>query len=174
MEECPPTLIVFEMQRSTADGVTTSTGLEQTPTRLVVVNYRDNRTSHVETLWLEGEASLTNSRPVAATVRYRHRVPLGVWMVPRVSSGSPVCFEGGVVVGSWDARLDAGESVTIDIGWSVDLVDRADLNQDGVVDAVDLGLLVAAFGLYDVREDLNQDGVVDGGDLGWLFLRWSD
>ena len=174
MEDCPPPLVSFEMDRSTTDGVTTSVGWEWTPTRQVHAKYRDNRTNHDKVAWLEGEANLTNWRTKASVVRYRHAVPLEFWLVPKIPEDSPACYDAGKIVGFWEVRLHPAESVTIDIGWSVDLYDRADFNQDGVVDAEDLALLLAAWGRYHVPEDLDQDGVVDGYDLGWFFTRWSE
>ncbi|MFO0872983.1 MAG: hypothetical protein U0575_03305 [Phycisphaerales bacterium] len=47
----------------------------------------------------------------------------------------------------------------------------ADLNNDGVVDGADLGLLLAAWGTTGPG-DLNGDGVVDGADLGELLAWW--
>jgi len=52
-----------------------------------------------------------------------------------------------------------------------------DLNDDGVVDGADLGILLNAWGDCPVLEncvgDLNGDGVVDGADLGILLNNWS-
>ncbi|MFM8642030.1 MAG: dockerin type I domain-containing protein, partial [Phycisphaerales bacterium] len=49
----------------------------------------------------------------------------------------------------------------------------ADLNQDGVVDGTDLGMLLAAWGTPGGSADLNQDGIVDGTDLGQLLAAWG-
>jgi len=50
-----------------------------------------------------------------------------------------------------------------------------DLNEDGVVDAADLGILLAAWGgcTGECPADLNNDGQVDGADLGILQGNWS-
>jgi hypothetical protein len=48
----------------------------------------------------------------------------------------------------------------------------ADLNCDGVVDAADLGLMLAAWGGRGPA-DLNGDGVVDGPDVGLLLAAWT-
>ncbi len=45
-----------------------------------------------------------------------------------------------------------------------------DLNNDGVVDGADLGLLLLSWGTNDPDADLNNDGIVDGADLGLLLL----
>ena len=49
----------------------------------------------------------------------------------------------------------------------------ADINGDLIVDAADLGLLLAAWGNGDPLRDFNQDGQVDGADLGLLIGAWG-
>jgi len=49
-----------------------------------------------------------------------------------------------------------------------------DINQDGVVDGADLGLLLGQWGpCSGCSADLNSDGVVNGGDLGTLLANWG-
>lgn len=48
-----------------------------------------------------------------------------------------------------------------------------DINDDGIVDGADLGLLLGAWGSADSAADLNDDGAVDGADLGLLLGAWS-
>ena len=54
----------------------------------------------------------------------------------------------------------------------------ADLNDDGVVDGNDLGLLLAAWGPCPTSgtcpADFNDDGAVDGADLGIQLAAWGD
>jgi len=47
----------------------------------------------------------------------------------------------------------------------------ADLNDDGVVNGADLGILLSAWGSSGPG-DFNGDGVVDGADLGILLSQW--
>lgn len=50
----------------------------------------------------------------------------------------------------------------------------ADLNGDGTVNGVDLGLLLGSWGPCDgCAADLNQDGLVNGSDLGLLLGVWT-
>jgi hypothetical protein len=51
----------------------------------------------------------------------------------------------------------------------------ADLNDDGVVQGADLGLMLAAWGSVPagVAADINRDGAVDGNDLGLLLAGWG-
>jgi hypothetical protein len=48
-----------------------------------------------------------------------------------------------------------------------------DLNGDSVVNGVDLGILLGAWGSSDAAPDLNEDGVVNGADLGIMLGNWS-
>ena len=64
------------------------------------------------------------------------------------------------------------------VGWRIASALRApaacpaDLNADGVVDGVDLGALLGAWGAAGPT-DLNGDGVTDGADLGVLLGAWG-
>ena len=52
----------------------------------------------------------------------------------------------------------------------------ADLNQDGVVNGADLGIMLGAWGpcpSSPCPADLNNDGSVDGADLGTLLGAWG-
>jgi hypothetical protein len=49
-----------------------------------------------------------------------------------------------------------------------------DINDDGVVDGTDLGLMLGAWGACDqCASDLNGDGNVNGDDLGTLLAGWG-
>jgi hypothetical protein len=50
----------------------------------------------------------------------------------------------------------------------------ADLNDDGIVDGADFGLLLVAWGeCSGCAADLNDDGLVDGADVGLLLVAWG-
>lgn len=49
----------------------------------------------------------------------------------------------------------------------------ADLDDDGLVDASDLGILLGAWGSPESPADLNGDGRVDGADLAQLLASWN-
>ena len=172
--ECPPELVLFVVNRTEEGGLLRSTGHTETETRRVMVDYLDNRSSQNSELWLEGIATLENLRDKNAIIKYRQSVPIDQWLVARPSIDSPVCIEFDHAVADWEQRVDAGDEIDLDISWSVRLFDRADLNEDGVVDAADFGLLLQGWGNAGTPADINQDGIVNGVDLGWLFERWSN
>lgn len=49
-----------------------------------------------------------------------------------------------------------------------------DINQDGVVDSIDLSLLVSNWNTSDSASDLNNDGIVDSLDLSILVSNWGE
>jgi len=172
--ECPPELVLFVVDRTEEGGLLRSTGHTETETRLVMVDYLDNRNNQGSELWLQGIATLKNLRDQNAVIKYRQSVPIDQWLVARPPVDSPVCIEFGNAVVYWEQRVDEKSEIDLDISWSVELFDRADLNEDGIVDSTDLGLLLQGWGNTNTKADINQDGVVDGVDLGRLFERWSE
>ena len=64
----------------------------------------------------------------------------------------------------------------LNYGDGVDLSPQGDMNGDALVNAADLGLLLAAWGLCGAPGcpgDFNNDGLVNGGDLGILLNNWA-
>jgi hypothetical protein len=49
----------------------------------------------------------------------------------------------------------------------------SDLNSDGVVDVIDLSILVSRWGSSDATADINSDGIVDALDLSVLVSNWG-
>ena len=49
-----------------------------------------------------------------------------------------------------------------------------DLNNDGIVDAIDLSIFVSRWGSNDPDADLNNDGIVDAADLSILVSNWGE
>ena len=88
------------------------------------------------------------------------------------ASASSLALEGQVFlvrVGSSDGSV--GEGVLLVECEPLNPPNPADLNGDGVVDAGDLGLMIAAWGT--VKADLNGDGTTNSADLGILLIAWS-
>ncbi|MDA0295373.1 MAG: dockerin type I domain-containing protein [Planctomycetota bacterium] len=61
------------------------------------------------------------------------------------------------------------------IDGSITVFRTADLNENGLVDSADLGLMTASWGAVkkSAIADLNGDGMVNGLDLGRLLDRWA-
>ncbi len=49
-----------------------------------------------------------------------------------------------------------------------------DVTCDGAVATADVGRLLTAFSGTSARYDLDENGIVDGSDLGLLFAAWGD
>lgn len=74
------------------------------------------------------------------------------------------------------ARI-AGRPPVVDMGafeWTSAMCSPADLNNDGIIDGADLGLLLSAWGRCPAcPADFNGDGMVDGEELGVLLAAWT-
>ena len=75
-----------------------------------------------------------------------------------------------------DAQKD-GTTHYVKLGGSIqNAIDGAsdgDLNDDGVVDAADIGLLFAVWGSDDPEADFDGDGTVGALDLGYVLGYWG-
>lgn len=63
-------------------------------------------------------------------------------------------------------------TVEVDNG-GINVKFSADLNSDGIVDAADIGMLLAEWGAKGSAADLNGDGHVGGDDLGEMLSAWG-
>ncbi len=71
------------------------------------------------------------------------------------------------IAGGAEDKNGNGKLDSCEYGWG-------DLNLDGVVDGIDLGGLLAIWGLQNPPyADLNDDGWVDGNDLGIMLAHWG-
>jgi len=72
----------------------------------------------------------------------------------------------------WSLEIETTELVQ---RYVVRVLDAPDLDGDGVVDGVDLGLLLANWGNLDGSGvgDLDGNGTIDGADLGLLLAAWT-
>ncbi len=52
-------------------------------------------------------------------------------------------------------------------------INQSDINHDGVVDGIDLTILLSGWGASQAGADINNDGTVDGTDLATLLAGWS-
>ncbi len=84
---------------------------------------------------------------------------------PEWASG--ISDDGRIIVG-WGLNSDGIEEAFL-----ATLPRIGDIDDTGVVNGADLGLLLAAWGSDNAPADLNDDGVVDGSDLGLLLAAWN-
>ena len=96
----------------------------------------------------------------------------GYWAQPHASTspdGSKIIF------GSTWGQVCRAEAYVIRLtGTAPPPANTADLNADGRVDVIDLGILLSAWGsTAKPKSDINQDGRVDVVDLGILLSKWG-
>ncbi len=105
---------------------------------------------------------------------------------PQIIGGAwPGGLVPGITFATHDAVIREGEALNIfTFGFfkgtlnglqvtMVGTVPDTDLNDDGVVNGADLGLLLSAWGEGKSPADFNLDGTVDGADLGILLAEWT-
>ena len=174
MNECPPPMVQFEVERMALDDRIITIGAIETATRTVVVDYMDNRNAIEDHFWSFGEATLVNNSNATRRIRYRQIIPVPEYHWVDVSNDSRACFDydNNNIVLTFECEVAAGtESV---VSWDFDFpVSMAgDINLDGYVDSADLGLLLSAWG-EPGTEDINRSGSVDSEDLGILVAQWK-
>ena len=175
MATCPPLLDPFDVQRTTVEGLTYTTGLLETDTRIVSTDYVDNRTTSSTWFWTSGEVQMRAvDRPRRIRYRMSVELPVGDLEIVQGESGKgyEACIRDGRLVVVAMTVVDPGLIGVVSWNVHVDVRQVGDLDGDGDVDGHDLGLLLAAWGSAGPG-DLSGDGVVDGMDLGLLFTVWT-
>jgi hypothetical protein len=82
-------------------------------------------------------------------------------------TGDPTAdFDGDGTVGCFDRAYLFGH-------WGPCVLNPTDLNGDGIVNGIDLGMALGAYGT-DCRTDLNQDGDIDQDDTEALLCWWDE
>ena len=116
------------------------------------------------------EVILENNIPVGANGQVLlDRMPANEVLLGRIYGGLKSSDEGhsppfGGTVATWASNTIHDVYLTVGV--------RGDINRDGVTNATDLSLLIAAFGGTGLA-DLNLDGVVDTADLGILISNFG-
>ena len=152
----------------------------ETDTRQIVAAYDTPYGNYVGTYTMDGTVDFTNKSSVRRKLRFRQSILLDEGIMPIIPPAfSEVCWEPDIrrLITYWEQVVPPGETVEVPIFWEITTrleAQLADVNSDGIVDAADQGLLMAAFGTDNPLYDLNQDGVVNGDDLGILLSQWSE
>lgn len=72
----------------------------------------------------------------------------------------------------FDAREAGATAPQLIVTYAPPTSNPSDLNNDGVVNATDLAILLAAWSTANSIADINHDGIVDGTDLSALLAGW--
>ncbi len=184
-EVCHPPLVSFEVHRlELEDGWLHTTGGMANETRVIEVDYLDNRRIDVFEFICYGSVTLRNADqdPDAGgrRIKFRQHVPINRgpdYTIYQDTNDIDVCVqddgETAQVVMYTDERLEPGESYTQEFYYSVTIGRFGDLNGDGCINGVDLGLLFTEWGGSGVA-DFNADGVVSAYDLGIILSNWYE
>jgi len=174
-EVCRPPLESFGVHRlELENGYLHTTGGVARESRVVEVDYIDNRRIVTDLFDSQGTVTLTNMTNQARRIKYRHHVtvPKGDYTITQHDTDYEVCADNGQVTFYTDVVLATGVPFTRDWVYTVEVDPWGDLNGDGFISGYDLGELFAQWGT-DGTADLNSDGVVDSEDLGILLSNWN-
>jgi hypothetical protein len=131
--------------------------------------------------------------PGHGPARRLSHVPVnGAWTVYPPSRLGDADGNGARTAADWSAFVAHGmgplrpgwEMFDFDGNWQIDSTDiaafwssanavRGDISGDAIVDGVDLGMLLAAWGSTGHGADLDLSGAVDGADLSFLLANWT-
>lgn len=174
MIDCPPTTNVFHVERITMDDRTLTTGEVETSTRLVLVDYIDNRNAIADHFWSFGAATLVNTSEEDRRIRYQQRIQMPDHHWVDTSTDERACYDPSTqtLVVDFVCEVSVGSESAVSWVFEFPVVPYGDLNLDGRVDAADIGLLLASWGRGGAA-DIDQSGKVDSVDLGILLEQWS-
>lgn len=158
---CPPMLIPMDVNLTLVNQVTHVVASEATSTRTVNANYLDNRTVIDGTFWSEGSVVITNESSEKRKIMYRWEVdlPQGDYVV----DDDRLCANNGKAVFQVSEVVNPGDSV--EVAWDniVHVELFGDLNDDGIINGADLGLMIAQWGVP-----------WNANDLGSLLANWTE
>lgn len=178
---CPPPLFPFGVHREVlSDGWTHTTGGAAYETRVIEVDYFDNREIVTISLESQGQVTLTNAGQGDGSyrrVKYRQKmeVPRGNYTISQGHSTDnyEVCAEDGVVTLVVEKVLIHDSSHTQEWVFTVEIEPWGDLNGDGCINGYDLGLFFGGWGMPG-ESDFNEDGITDGEDFAIFLENWND
>tara|TARA_R100001015_G_C4630932_1_gene192999 strand:- start:2343 stop:2891 length:549 start_codon:yes stop_codon:yes gene_type:complete len=178
LDTCIPQLNPFDVHRlELENGYLHSTGGVATETRVVEIDYFDNRRIVTNLFDSQGTATLTNitnNNHQARKVKYRHhvKIPYGDYVVTQHDDDYEVCAIDGEVIFYVEVPLANGATHEVDWVYTIEIEPYGDLDGDGRIRGYDLGLFFAGWGLPG-ETDFNNDGITDGEDMGILFENWT-
>ena len=174
-EVCRPPLESFGVHRlELENGYLHTTGGVARETRVVEVDYYDNRRIVTDLFDSQGTVTLTNMADQARRIKYRHHVtvPRGEYTITQHDTDYEVCAHDGEIIFYTDIVLANGASHIRDWLYTVEIERYGDFNGDGFIDGYDLGMLFAGWGM-DGETDINGDGITNGEDMGILLENWT-
>ena len=177
LQSCPPPLVHFDVHREDLpDGWTRSTGGAAYETRVIGVDYVDNRSVAYDFFSSQGEVTFTNAtlRPFYRKLKYRHTVNIrdGNYTISQDSADYDVCADNGKVIFYAEKVVGHNQPFTLSWNYTIEIEPWGDLDGDGCINGSDLGFFFTGWGMPGAT-DFNEDGVTDGQDLGILLDNWN-
>ncbi len=176
VSDCPPPMVSFGVHRLVLeDGWLHSTGGMASDTRVVEVNYYDNRNIVLDQLASQGQVTLTNQTEDRRNIKYRHtvQIPTGEYTVHYSGEAYEVCAQDGTITFFTLVPMDPATSTVVEWDYVVEIDRHGDLNNDGRVSGYDIGLFMGCWGTDLVEADFNLDGIVNAEDFGILLENWT-
>ena len=125
-------------------------------------------------LRVSGDILFESNRSEVVRYTYRHSYRLPKYWTCSGVLPPGVCYEDGRLTAEYQSETVEGFAWTmIAIDWEVAMRPVSDINEDGVVDSEDLGILLSGWGVSGPA-DINGDGVTNGADLGILQMQWGE
>ena len=174
-EDCRPPLNSFGVHREELSGgwLHTTGGLVNN-TRMLEVDYLDNRRMDQFEFVSQGWVDLTNISKQNRKIKYRHEVSInfGAYTTHQDTLDYEVCASGSSVTFYCEENVMPGETKRVEWSYTVEIEPFGDLNGDGLINGYDMGLFFAEWGMSDSPADFNNDGIVDPEDLAILLTNW--
>ena len=174
---CRPPLTTFGVHREELkDGWSHTTGGLVNQTRMLELDYFDNRRVDQFEFHSQGWVDLTTISEEDRRIKYRHKVEInfGDYTISQDSTEYEVCASDGEVIFYCERVVPAGETERVEWSYTVEIDPFGDLNDDGCINGYDLGLLFTEWQMEESPADFNQDGIVNPADLGILLANWKD
>ena len=158
------------------DGWLHSTGGMVSETRMIEVDYFDNRNIDEFEFNSQGWVDMTTIAERGRKIKYRHIIPIkmGEYTVHQDTLDYEVCASDGFVTFYCEKTVASGETDRVEWGYTIEISPFGDINGDGCVNGRDLGLFFGDWGTDIEQSDFNGDGEVNGVDLGILFENWKN
>ena len=176
-EACRPPLVSFGVHREELkDGWLHTTGGMVNDTRMIELDYFDNRRIDQFEFNSQGWVDLTAISENNRRLKYRHRVPasFGEYIVHQDSIDYEVCASNGNIVFYCEKAVSSGETERVEWAYTVEITPWGDLDGDNCINGSDLGLMFGEWGLSESSADFNGDGIVDSVDLGIILANWKN
>ena len=183
--DCPVPVTDVAYSQQTTDGITYTVGVLDNPSYTVVTNQVDNRKTIDSVFDTQGTVAIGHTDafkanyleyvysidlPPGDVVVYQHDdfyLPNLSWVDYCLEPQKLTVHVSGVFWGGMFRSFVWRLSVFVD-------TPDGDINDDGVVDGVDLGLLINEWGTENSQADLDSNGIVDSVDLHILLANWSN